>query len=67
MDYDDRREEALSTPVKVRTFSGYCTCSLPLSLVNFALTLFSMDSPHLEARGRERSENEENITMKDSK
>ena len=66
-DSDGRRGKALSTPVKVRTFTGYCPRSLPFSVVNFALTLFSMDCPHWEARGRERSENEENITGRDSK
>lgn len=39
-DCEDRRGEALSTPVKVRTCTVYGTCSLPFSLVNFALTHF---------------------------
>lgn len=52
------------TPVKVRTFTGYCTCSLPFSLVN---SFCSMESPFWEARGKKRSVNEKNITPWDSK
>lgn len=62
-----KRACCLSLPAplgKVRTFTCCCTCSLPFYAVTFALKLPSspvMGSPQWASRGRERSENEENV------
>lgn len=56
-------------PGKVRAFTSCCTCSLPSYALTFALTPprppSFMESPQWASRGRERSENEKNITVRE--
>lgn len=66
-----KRACCLSLPAplgKVRTFTCCCTCSLPFYAVTFALKLPSLPltgSRQWASRGRERSENEENVALRE--
>lgn len=59
--------KALCTKVKGQNIHWLLHLFTSFLLMNFALTLLSVDSPQWEARGREMSANEENITVRDSK
>lgn len=58
--------KALSTALKVRTFTSSCILSLPFSLMNFHVITLSVEGPRWESGSRERSESEENKTLRDS-